>query len=160
MSDLNRPAQLRDLAQLSFAALGVYVLVGTVFPLESMVLAATIDLGDADSERITFRFAAIDSATRAVFGFGLILARKALAARFASTQELPTLARQDLLAILLAVLGVSICIRGLAGSAQHFVSEPSGRTAIASVLLFVLGGGLFLGARGVARMWAQLRGAP
>jgi hypothetical protein len=142
-----------------FAALGVYVLLGMVFPMESMVLAATTDFGDADSEKLTFRFAAIDSATRAAFGFGLIFARKTLAARFASTHELPVLVREDLLAILLAVLGVSICIRGLAGSAQHFVSEPSGRTAIASVLLLVLGSALFLGARGVARVWTQLRGA-
>ena len=159
MTETSNPARIVDLGEFVFAAIGVYVLVGMVFPLESMVLAATTDFGDVDSERITIRFGAIDALTRLLFGVGLILARRPLSRRLASDAQLPCLARQDILSLLLAAIGAWLCLRGASATAQQLANDAAWQNVVGGATLFVLGAALFLGARGVANLWEQLREA-
>jgi hypothetical protein len=159
VTETDKPARVVDLGELVFAAIGVYVLVGMVFPLESMVLAATTDFGDAQSEQITMRFGAIDAATRFLFGAGLILARKPLARRFASDAQLPGLARRDILSLLLAGIGAWLAVRGASATAQQLATDAAWQNVVGGVTLFLLGAALFLGARGAANLWRQLRRA-
>jgi hypothetical protein len=133
------------------------VLTGAAFPLEGMVLALTTEFGEPDSERLTIRFGAIDATTRIAIASALIFGRKRLAERFAGTSTLPHLVKQDLLAILLAAVGATLCLRGAAGAAQQLATGGDWRVATGGGVLLLFGTALFLGASGVARVWNALR---
>ena len=140
----------RQLASVLFAVLGGFIAITSVpqVVLSIGVLTAGVQAAPV-AYAITFLIGTITSVT---LGIVLVLVRVRLAERLFPA-DTGSLAAGDTQAVALSVLGCYFVIES--------ISRLVGRGHIewSAVTQLVLGVGLFLGARGVARLWATVRAA-
>jgi len=140
----------RQLASVLFAVLGTFVAITSVPQVVFSIGVLTAGVQAAPvAYAITFLIGTIISVT---FGIVLVLIRVRLAERLFPA-DTGSLAARDTQAVALSVLGCYFVIES--------ISRLVGRGHIqwSAVTQLVLGVGLFLGARGVARFWATARAA-
>ena len=140
----------RQLASVLFAVLGAFIAITSVpqVVLSIGVFAAGVQAGPV-AYAITFLIGTIISM---ILGIVLVLIRVRLAERLFPADPGP-LAAKDTQAVALSVLGCYFVV----ASISRLVGR--GRIDWSAVTQLVLGVGLFLGARGVARLWAAARTA-
>jgi len=140
----------RQLASVLFAVLGAFI---AITWLPQLVVSIGIlrggDQAAPGSYAITLLIGAIITI---ILGIVLVLIRVRLAERLFPADPGP-LAAQDTQAVALSVLGCYFVV----ASISRLVGR--GRIDWSAVAQLVLGVGLFLGARGVARFWAAVRTA-
>ena len=145
----------RQLASVLFAVLGVFMAV-TRLPMVILQLSLLAQLRSFNAEDTGFTTAysltLLASMIIAVLlGILLVLNRTRLSERLFPADTQPLVAR-DLQAVALSVLGCYFVIQSICQLVWHGMEWSA-------VAQLVLGIGLFLGARGVARLWAAARSA-
>ena len=140
----------RQLASVLFAVLGTFIAISW-FP-QIIVFIGYWAAGDHTAPVAYAISPVIGAIIAVILGIVLVLIRVRLADRLFPADTGP-LAARDTQAVALSVLGCYFIIE----SVSRLVGR--GRIDWASVTQLVLGVGLFLGARGVARLWAAVRTA-
>jgi drug/metabolite transporter (DMT)-like permease len=149
----------RQLASVLFAVLGIYMAVAwipRVFLSVGLLPQVRPDPVANDYEKIVYTAELISTGIGVLLGVGLVLSRDLLARRLFPVDSQPLVAR-DLQAVALSVLGCYFVIQDAAELifrmiARHEINWPA-------MVELVLGLGLFLGARGIARFWTFARTA-
>lgn len=148
----------RQLASVLFAVIGAYLAIASlpqIFVSIGFLVQSTGTSNDVAEQAssvaygITFLVGALIAV---LLGIVLVLFRVRVAERLFPA-DTRSLAAQDTQAVALSVLGCYFVV----GSISRLVGR--GRIDWSAVTQLVLGGGLFLGARGVARLWAAARSA-
>jgi hypothetical protein len=140
----------RQLASVLFAVLGAFI---AITWLPQLVLSIGVWRAGNQAAPAAYAITLLIGAIIAVIlGIVLVLIRIRLAERLFPADSRP-LAAQDTQAVALSVLGCYFVV----GSISRLVGR--GRIDWSAVTQLVLGVGLFLGARGVARFWAAARSA-
>jgi len=140
----------RQLASVLFAVLGAFIAITSVPQIVlSIGILAAGDQAAPVAYAITFVIGTIISV---ILGIVLVVIRVRLAERLFPS-DTASLAAQDTQAVALSVLGCYFVVAS--------ISRLTGRGRIdwSALTQLVLGVGLFLGARGVARLWAAVRTA-
>ena len=140
----------RQLASVLYAVLGAFIAI-TWFP--QIILAIGFVAARDQAAPVAYSITLLLGAIIAVLlGMVLVLVRIRLAERLFPA-DTGSLADRDMHAVALSVLGCYFVIE----SVSRLVGR--GRIDWSSVTQLVLGVGLFLGARGVGRLWAAARSA-
>ncbi len=147
----------RQLASVLFTVLGIFVAVTRlpqiVLQLGLWAQSSGASAGPTDAYSAALSITLLISTVMAVLlGIGLVLLRNPLAERLFPV-DTPPLAARETQAVALSVLGCYFVIESM----RRLVWL--GRVDWSAVAQLVLGLGLFLGARGVARFWAFARSA-
>jgi hypothetical protein len=140
----------RQLASVLFAVLGVFIAITSV---PQVVLSIGVFAAGGQAAPVAYAITfLIGTILSVILGIVLVLIRVRLAERLFPADPGP-LAAQDMQAVALSVLGCYFVVSS--------ISRLLGRGRIdwSAVTQLVLGVGLFLGARGVARLWAAVRTA-
>ncbi len=144
----------RQLASVLFTVLGVFI-IATRIP---YIVAGAVYLlsSNASSERgLAPQFASLALLLLSVLlGGALVLFRDRWADRLFPAG--PSFGGPELQAVGLSVLGCYFVIDGIAGLVR---SVPFGQLEWAAIARVVLGAALFLGARGLSRLWSLARTA-
>lgn len=141
----------RQLASVLFAVLGAFIAITWLpqFVLSIDVLAA----GDQVAPR-AYAITLVSSAIiTVILGIVLVLIRVRLAERL-FPPDAPSLAAQETQAVALSVVGCYFVVVSISRLVRW------GRIDWSAVAQLMLGVGLFLGARGIARLWAAARRLP
>jgi len=140
----------RQLASVLFAVLGAFI---AITGLPEILVSIGILAAGVQAAPIAYAIALLIGAIIAVIlGIVLVLIRVRLAERLFPADPGP-LPAQDTQAVALSVLGCYFVVASLSRLAGR------GRIDWSALTQLVLGVGLFLGARGVARLWAAVRTA-
>ena len=146
----------RQLASVLFAVLGIYVAVAwipQVFLSVGLLAQVRPDPAPNDYGKIAY---VISTGIGVLLGVGLALSRDLLARRLFPVDSQPLVAR-DLQAVALSVLGCYFVIQGAAELIFRMITRHEINWS--AMVELVLGLGLFLGARGIARFWTFARTA-
>ncbi len=156
----------RELAQSLFAVIGVWLVAEAVtsVPFAIQMIATAWDSNETSDTHALGAW--VSSLTlRTVVGLLLVSFRDALASRFtSSTSAVEQIPSETLLATAFALVGVYYVLAGLPGVLAAAVSGgfwgmSAWQLAGESVFETLLGGGLFLGSRGLSHYWHRLRSA-
>jgi hypothetical protein len=140
----------RQLASVLFAVLGAFIAI-TWLP-QLVVSIGILRAGDQAAPGNYAIILLIDAIITIILGIVLVLIRVRLAERLFPADPGP-LAAQDTQAVALSVLGCYFVV----ASISRLVGR--GRIDWSAVTQLGLGVGLFLGARGIVRLWAAVRTA-
>ena len=140
----------RQLASVLFAVLGAFI---AITSLPQLVLSIGVLAAGVQAAPVGYAIALLIGTTISVIlGIVLVLIRVRLAERLFPADS-GSLAARDTQAVALSVLGCYFVLE----SVSRLVGR--GRIDWAAVTQFVLGVGLFVGARAVSRFWAAARSA-
>lgn len=147
----------RQLASVLFAVLGVFIAITwlpqVVMSISLVAQSTRASAGDR-AEAVTYAITLfIGTLIAVLLGIALVLMRGRLADRLFAADTGP-LAGRDVQAVALSVLGCYFAI----GAIPRLVGFGR-RIDWAAITQLVLGVALFLGARGVARLWSAARSA-
>lgn len=143
----------RNLASVLFAVVGVFIaasrLPEIVFHIAVLfgTNAVSRNLGDPGSERLLSVAAFGASLLGLLIGLGLVFMRDRLARRLFPSTTQPVTA-PEFQAVALSVVGCYVAIQGVTRLGW------AGRLEWSGVLQLALGLGLFVGARGISKLWS------
>ena len=157
MSDHDRNASVRDLAEALIVVLALSFLLGTLGGLETLTYVATSVLPEDETGSRVLWTSLYLLVVRAVVGIGLIHYRKGLAAALVPDGPLPSIASRDLVSVLLAAVGAFLFIPASARLVAGLVFEGPNEARVSEGIVVALSAALFVGSRGIARLWARLR---
>lgn len=150
-------ATVQDLGELTFGALGVFVIVGSITPFTSLLFALPPNLGD--SQHYILAFGATDFIVRIAVGSALIAGRKRLAKRLGKPAVVPVSSPRGLLGVALAAVGIWLALKASASLASQVATGAGWRDMVGAAVLLVLSVAVFAGGQGLVRLWEELRGA-
>jgi len=158
VTDSDRTATARDLARVLLALLAIYFLFGAVFSFETLVFSLNAEWEEGEMKSQAQAFAALDGGVR-LLGAGLLyFLRESISARIAPDKTLPNLESREVLSLVLAGVGAFLFVSRVPLLAPVLVNDLSFESATRVILTIVLSAGLFFGATGLARIWAEMRG--
>lgn len=144
----------RQLASVLFAVLGVFM---AVTGLAQLILGLMVQLNATNTAGndggIAITTLLVGMSVPVLLGVGLVFARDILARRLFSADSQPLVAG-DTQAVALSVLGCYFVIQGASLQVRMISLHETNWYAIVQL---VLGLGLFLGSRGLARFWTLAR---